>query len=1444
MGETFSLAPRSAQLEDLEQRLYRLHQQQRVTFEAARALIHRSGVYDKPTIDTQFTALYRSRLEALRIEAGIQHLLGQISAAELAVLEAVLSHPKRTDRTGTAAVASLQLGSEPRGGAEPSRYVVLEGVLVFAERAVFSSPDNPGSLLLYWPGHGGGLQRFASRQAMQRELFYILPGDTEHILHLGEINDDALESGLRAQHMAFEWQAADLRSQFADPQQAEQLKAELQTLGEQTISRLQVPINNARERALDLLIEQQRSGLLASQLPAWLARVSTAERERLKALIERQILALQNAESLHDLNLPSATDFASKHVTARLRQDFALEGAFTVSFDLPDSVSTEQQFIAGATPGTPTKTVWIPGKARSILAMHELALLNIDESVSERLAFGKPLITADIAADHTRLREGITGPYLQQMVKDLNLAQRYEDLIRSVYRGLVTEPRFERDYRRECLLEPHRLLLQIQGHMAHAERILNADQLQTLLTAIDASSPQAWQPPGKRIVLHPAYLTVGGVDTEDLPTTLSGVTFIEEQVRGSTLLYLPDSPDGRCLRSFATLEQARRGLFNLCLHIKMVDYLAGRALIGTPQRHRARIDRAVLLHFDGLIGIGQSWPAHTSLASHLLDAEMGRLIEAHRRTSRSNDDLYRAQYALKGVRLYGYLKMALGFVPFVGTAIGLYDVWTSANQAVREFSAGEHKRGMAEINAVLLSLIDAAMDLLPSAVLASGAARGNTVQRQLRQTFANPAHLQIPSARQARHIAARFDGYVYEGDISLSGLQPATSGLYRNVYRHADGDFIVREGKTYQVVLDGRTLRLKGTRLKSYRQPVALDADGRWDTHYAVHGTIFDGGLAGGGQVLGHLAEGLDPLWPAAIRRWLPRWFADRAYRRRELRVSQVDADRQAASQLSHKIEQLRERYERANDAGKLSLGPELDAQEKKLVIDAKRLHQDFNDLAVFSLGPRKTVVENNIKVYALNVTRVSLQRWYKARLRSVSWMDRSAELTDRLDTELDLSSAQRLLKERDDAQLRVLKEFDIMDEAVVDIKEWRKKITRTQKTELRDALDLVDNHPTKGNMMIFRASQLLSMLERHSMIGDASWFHLHPQLESATQHMHRVLMAQQSVRLIKSGRARIKQMLTSCIAEYERFQVQMKAWQAGYEPYFNQEIFTQLLKNLEEISDRARKIINKNKPPKPVEANDKGLFQSEDNQWLVGDRLAGKDRFTTRGMTGHIETWEPASQGKYRLSTPAPVMGTHAPLDIGNLVFEARKRLQTVDAYEQKVQGYARQDMLPVNLEHMLVSEARELELRATKIASQRPAHELVPELQAKARQLKLRGRDLRTAQTLRSKKPTNGMLDDLVEHDVVEIRKQEAMKNLGKRKDGRTDYLQEYEVWVKGDTPRLLWYAHFHYGSPNARLLDFEKAHLKLPENRSKTRADDPTLPLGDIDKRSSALKHFPQD
>ncbi|MCY1464328.1 hypothetical protein D9M71_823370 [compost metagenome] len=57
------------------------------------------------------------------------------------------------------------------------------------------------------------------------------------------------------------------------------------------------------------------------------------------------------------------------------------------------------------------------------------------------------------------------------------------------------------------------------------------------------------------------------------------------------------------------------------------------------------------------------------------------------------------------------------------------------------------------------------------------------------------------------------------------------------------------------------------------------------------------------------------------------------------------------------------------------------------------------------------------------------------------------------------------------------------------------------------------------------------------------------------------------------------------------------------------------------------------------------------------------------------------------------------------------------------------------------------------------------------------------------------------------------------------------------------MLWYAHFHYAKAAPTFVEFEKAHLKLPQYRYLTHADDATLPYADIGKRSTVLRHFDQ-
>ncbi|MNL16064.1 hypothetical protein D3C87_1370850 [compost metagenome] len=108
--------------------------------------------------------------------------------------------------------------------------------------------------------------------------------------------------------------------------------------------------------------------------------------------------------------------------------------------------------------------------------------------------------------------------------------------------------------------------------------------------------------------------------------------------------------------------------------------------------------------------------------------------------------------------------------------------------------------------------------------------------------------------------------------------------------------------------------------------------------------------------------------------------------------------------------------------------------------------------------------------------------------------------------------------------------------------------------------------------------------------------------------------------------------------------------------------------------------------------------------------------------------------------------------------------------------------------------------------------------QLRNRADELARTGRTLRIDQSMNSKTPTEGYLDYLLEQQVVDIRKEGVLRDLGKRPDGRRDFLQEYEVRdLRGETAQTLWYAHFHYTSAKPAFNEFAKGHLKLPEQRN---------------------------
>lgn len=1407
-------------LEQLDSLIQPLNHAEQAAATAAGKLLDKSTSLEhlelrqKP--NTDYDALYQARVAALQAEAAIQHALKQISNDEQQMIQAVLDHPAAPAQRAQVAVTRLVLVSDdPKDGSQE-----LTGALLFTTTRALTATE-AHSLLLYWPGSHGGLQRFESQQALEQWMFQLPASERGATLQLSLLTGDPFEYALQQQLYASEQQAFTLISRDPTQQRAEALD-ELKT---RTLFNLQVPLNPARELAYSQLREQQRSSTLATSLPAQLSQLPEAQRLVFKPLILAQIKALQRAQHLLERDLEPFDDFSQRRLGQRLREDFMLEQPFDVHVDLPDAVSQEREYVTPyAGPGTPFKYVTAASSARSIRPLLQLAQHNIDPALAERLAFMKVQVTSPDSSEAERLSESLTLDYLKGLVSELDLAGEYEQRITLTFLGDPATSPFTLEHHLECLTEPLRQMLLLHGQLALAQGRLSDADLQLLKIAIDANTTAAWQVDGKHIALLPARLSAGGKDTDQGPTTLSGITFIHEQHSGVTLLYLPDSPDGQDLRRYPSLELARKSLFERSVSDTFSTYLAHRAIKGDTQAHLARLTQAHLKNFDAMVAVGDPWPATTSLARHLLNAHMGRVIEAHRATARSNATLLLEQNALRSGMVFNYLKIALGLVPFVGAAIALYDAWTSANLATAAFLRGKVGHGLAEVEAVLLSLIDCAMDILPGTLVVSPAtASAATRQRQLRQLGQHPASLHVSSVNEARRALQRFAGYEYEKVISLTGLHPQTHGLYRNVYRHADGDFILRRGRIYQVELAGDPLdwRLSPTRSKSYKQPIALSELGEWDTHYGVYGTAFKGGLAGGGGVLGHMADVADPIWPQAVRDWLPRWMTDRVYRRQQALRSSIGSRNAQVLDKQTRIQSLADRF----DSGDTSVIHALEKQLAENIQLASQLQHEIEQLAAMAHGNRATL-GTRAKSDVAYTSAWNVQWQTKIKSEQIVINDEAIDgLLTRLDnTPYEQLSARAALREQIRAKrvanLDLLRQLDTSIEA---LNTWEKRITITQQRQgITAASEVINRHFSARRREKIRASALMELVDHRKGVGDASWHYLQRPLNNSKSALFHALYLQANMLEVGVTLTQRNTLLSYCIDVYGQMRSNLNRWTASYPQHFDATYVEELAQELQKMSERARKALSEPMTRRTA-GSTRRVFETEDRTLLIGveelDTANNTRRYTLTGAENRTEIWAQNADGRFYLTNPAPVA---PPLPAATnalaLLSEARARLNAAQAYVKKVEEYARHTMLPVDLEEMLVREADELLNRARTLERPLPQDPIILQLRDKAAALTNEGRNLRVRQTLASKTPTEGYLDYLRDQQVVEIRRGGTARNLNEGHKGRPDYLQEYTVWDVTKTPQVpLWYAHFHYDKAGAQFDEFIKAHLKTPEQRN---------------------------
>ncbi|AMK29770.1 hypothetical protein AWT69_001133 [Pseudomonas putida] len=1394
--------------------------------------------------------LVQAHRDGLLAHARFQHLLQQIDDQQLHWVESLIS-----GSAGEAVVAQVAL-SMPVNPTTSQQTIrdTIPGALVITARSHLTQATK-GAMLLYWAGEHGGLLRCANRAELEHCFHASL--DPDIALDLSEIEGDAishmLATQLKASYQAKQW--------IQNTQGLDAAATALPGIREDLEKGLGVARHAAREIALRLVAQHDHIVATAGAPLNKLQAMPANTRGRLKVLLDDYLIALSNSNALIERELPDRQDFCRQRIERRLKQDFDGYLGEAISLQLPVSARIGRVSTVPGPGGTPTKQGLLPSPEREILPLETVLVEHIDDAMLARLKF----LTVQVKTPNAKLRDdlvaGITDSYLHSVASELDLGQHYEDLISTTFMG-QDDTGFQFAYRRETLIEPYRLMLKLQSLLFHESGYLSDYSNAMLAIAIDATSKDQWQVDNHDIRMLPATLTAGGKDTHEQPTTLTGVTFIEDQASKTTVLYRPDHPTSP-LRQYADLESARLSLYEGCADELEIKYLLSRALQGDPRAHRARILQAQARHYDGMIGLGAAWPASMSLAHVQLNAEMGRLIHANRATSRSNQDLALAYLAGQAGKVLIGFKLALGIVPILGLPMGLYDLFESSAELVKAIGDGKTVDILDAIQNVLASIIDVAMDLLGGGIgITPASIRQATNRQQLRRLHDHGTLLKhLSTTDESRR--ARFAGYEAEDNLSLDGLKPGATGQYQGIYRLGQAHYIEVHGRPVEVSWSAadNTWELAGNRQKTYRRAIALDDQGNWDTHFALYGVHRLGAGAGGGQALYRLADTLEPLWPSAVRERLPRWWTERAYRRhQQLRESITRDTATFHTQASALNERMKQSFQ-LTDAHDASLISRL----KNCIVQAKRIHGDCLAFEEVSSGR----IRNSARLQANDLAMVACDGHYRvielARKRLKEILDNIDNISAALRTKTEgLATVQSpsqlpaltqellgLRKQMHDARWTALEEIDEIRRQIEGLRVWRGKVNQVgNRAELFKDIDLELATLNDATLNYLSAGNLLALIVKLPETLEGSWISLQRLLQKPRSDLDRAMYVLHELHNANPSASQRQAILAHSLDTISQFRSKLRYCETSYAQHFDTASTQRFVTHLDAYAEYFRNFLRNRQKPLPAATHTGSsrprVFETTPNQWLIGTVNQQQPHiYRITGPGGRTELWVRNGDGTFTLSNPETRLPSVRTATLAELQREGQRHLDELAAFNRKVDRYAAQGMDGASLEDTLLFKAHDLEHQATQIAQQAPEDALVSQLRNAARTVTARGRQLRIDNVLRTREPTAGQLRYLVEQDVVSIDKVGGLTELKRTPDGRRDFLQEFVIKDSRSLPaKPVWYAHFHYNKQNPAFGDFVKAHLKTPAQRYLGREwQDNHLEViwrGDI-PRDEAQRHF---
>jgi hypothetical protein len=432
------------------------------------------------------------------------------------------------------------------------------------------------------------------------------------------------------------------------------------------------------------------------------------------------------------------------------------------------------------------------------------------------------------------------------------------------------------------------------------------------------------------------------------------------------------------------------------------------------------------------------------------------------------------------------------------------------------------------------------------------------------------------------------------------------------------------------------------------------------------------------------------------------------------------------------------------------------------------------------------------------------------------------------------------------DLELGYVKKFEELESTRFQLNQWYERITlRSDKVGQIETVNLVNRQFSDTRLLFHKTYMRLELVKNYGYDNDVSWMYFNEQTDGLWTQARQAVTTQYDLPNLQTTAQNRSRMLTQCLDAYIRFRRHITVWMTAYPEHFHRDAIEPLLDGLEQMAERARRgVIDPPAPRTPGQPAQR-VFTTEDGNLLYGtekfDSRSQRRVYERRLRDGEVQLWEQGPDGRSRQISPQAPAPQAPSVSLAALVNDAGQRLDSIPAYRATVQSNAERGMLPVDLQHMMDTQAAELNTRAERIAASSAQHPLIQRLRDAAAELTVAGRTLRTERSLTSQKPTDGMLDDLIGQGAVAIRRTQPIRLLGRR-GGHPDYMQEYEIWnITTEPQQLLWYAHFHYRNATPVFNRFETAHLKLPQHRFLTHADDATLPYAKIGSKSLVLGHF---